>query len=107
MTDYVAALMYLVPDARISYTNVEVAYADIEWQDERPQPSQAECDAIWPQAHYELEHARVEQARRQRYTNETDGIFFAAQRADGDLTEWKAAVDAIKAELPYPVAPAA
>jgi hypothetical protein len=105
MTDYVAALMYLVPDARVSYRGLDVKYEEIEWQDERPQPSKAECDAIWPQASYEAEYARVEQARRTRYTNETDGIFFAAQRADGDLSAWIAAVDAIKAELPYPVAP--
>jgi hypothetical protein len=105
MTDYVQALMYLMPDARLSYTGLDVKYEDIEWQDERPQPSRGECDAIWPQANYELQYAQVEAARRQRYTNETDGVFFAAMRADGDLSEWIAAVDAIKAELPYPVAP--
>jgi hypothetical protein len=102
MTDYVQALMYLVPNALVSYTGVQVEYEAIEWLDERPQPSKAECEAIWPQANYELQHAQVEAARRQRYTNETDGVFFAAMRADGDLTEWKAAVEAIKAELPYP-----
>jgi hypothetical protein len=107
MTDYVQALMYLVPNALLSYTGTEVAYEAIEWQDERPQPSKAECDAIWPQAKYGLDYATTEFARKQRYTNETDGMFFAAQRGDGDLSEWIAAVDAIKAALPYPVAPKA
>jgi hypothetical protein len=32
-------------------------------------------------------------------------MLFAAQRDGGDLTEWRAAVDAIKAGLPYPTAP--
>jgi hypothetical protein len=29
-------------------------------------------------------------------------MFFAAQRDGGDLTEWTAAVNQIKADLPYP-----
>ena len=102
MTDYVAALVNLVPNALISYTGVVVDYEDSEWQDERPQPSRKECDDAWPQISYELEYSFVERARRERYTNETDGMFFAAQRGDGDLSEWIAAVDAIKADLPYP-----
>jgi hypothetical protein len=107
MTNYVQALMYLVPNALVSYTGVDVAYEDIEWLDERPQPTKEDCEAVWPQASYEAEYASVERTRRQRYTNETDGMFFAAQRTGGDLTEWIAAVDAIKAELPYPEAPSA
>lgn len=105
MTDYVAALMHLVPDARISYTGLNVKYEKIEWQDDRTQPSKADCDAVWPQAKYELDYAAVEFSRRARYESETDGMFFAAMRAGGNLTEWVAAVDAIKAELPYPAAP--
>jgi hypothetical protein len=105
MTDYVATLVNLVPNANISYAGVEVAYEDIEWLDERPQPTKAECDAAWPQVDYELKYARVEYERRWKYTNETDGMFFAAQRDGGDLSEWIAAVDAIKAELPYPKPP--
>lgn len=102
MTDYVATLVALVPNALISYTGIEVDYDDIEWLDERTQPTRAECDAAWPQVEYELAYAQIELARRLRYTTETDGMFFDAMRSGGDLTEWTAAVDAIKAELPYP-----
>lgn len=104
MTNYPMIFTHLVPDAKIRYQGVEIAYEDVEWLDERPQPTKAECDAAWPQLNYEMEYARVEQTRRARYQAETDGMFFAAQRAGGDLTEWMAAVDAIKAELPYPEA---
>jgi hypothetical protein len=45
---------------------------------------------------------QVEAQRRARYQSETDGMFFAAQRDGGDLTEWQAAVNQIKADLPYP-----
>lgn len=105
MTNYVAALVNLVPDALISYTGLDVPYESIEWQDSRPMPTKAACEAAWPEIEYELAYASIERARRDRYQKETDGMFFAAQRADGDLTAWAAAVDAIKSALPYPTAP--
>jgi hypothetical protein len=105
MTNYVATLVNLVPDALISYAGTEVSFESIEWQDSRPMPTKAECEAAWPQIEYQLTYASVERTRRERYQKETDGMFFAAQRTDGDLTAWNAAVDSIKAELPYPTAP--
>jgi hypothetical protein len=102
MEKYVSTLVALVPDAKISYTGLDVAYENIEWLDERPQPSKAECDAAWPQVEYDLTYASVEAARKRRYQNKTDGLFFAAQRDGGDLSAWTAAVEQIKAELPYP-----
>jgi len=105
MTNYVATLMHLVPNALLSYTGVEVDYDDIDWLDDRAQPTRKQCDDAWPQANYELTYSYVESMRRERYAKETDGIFFAAMRADQDLTEWIAAVESIKAELPYPEAP--
>jgi hypothetical protein len=102
MTNYVAALVNLVPNALISYTGTEVPYESIEWQDPRPMPTKAECDAAWPKIEYQLAYDSVERQRRERYMSETDGMFFAAQRAGGELTAWSAAVDSIKSELPYP-----
>jgi hypothetical protein len=102
MEKYVSTLVSLVPDAKISYTGLDVAYEDIEWLDERTQPSKAECDAAWPQVEYDLTYKGVEVNRKHRYQKETDGLFFAAQRNGGDLATWTAAVNAIKAELPYP-----
>jgi hypothetical protein len=79
-------------------------YATLVWDDANdiPMPTQAELDAAWPQVQYDREYAAVESARRARYEVETDGMFFAAQREGDPLDDWKAAVDAIKADLPYP-----
>jgi hypothetical protein len=103
MTDYPAVLNAIRPGAQFTLNGDD--YAGLTWLDDSPVPTQAELDAAWPQVQYEREYAQVEAQRRARYQAETDGMFFAAQRDGGDLTEWVAAVDAIKADLPYPTAP--
>jgi len=103
MTDYAAVLAAIRPGAQWTLSGDQ--YEGLTWLDDSPKPTQAELDAAWPQVQYDREHAQVEAARRARYQAETDGMFFAAQRDGGDLTEWVAAVDAIKADLPYPTAP--
>jgi hypothetical protein len=103
MIDYPAVLTALYPGAQWTLDGDD--YAGLTWLDDSPMPSQAELDAAWPQVQYEREYAAVEAARRARYQSETDGMFFAAQRDGDDLTAWVAAVDAIKADLPYPAAP--
>jgi hypothetical protein len=103
MTDYAAVLTAIRPGAIWSLDGDD--YAGLTWLDDSPVPTKAECDASWAQVQYDRDHAAVEAARRARYQAETDGMFFAAQRDGGDLTEWTAAVDAIKADLPYPTAP--
>jgi hypothetical protein len=105
MTDYPAALDSLRPGAQWTHNGAPDDYAGLTWLDDSPKASQAELDAAWPQVQYDREYASVEAQRRARYQAETDGMFFAAQRDGGDLTEWTAAVDAIKADLPYPTAP--
>jgi hypothetical protein len=103
MTDYAAALTVLYPGAEWTLNGDD--YAGLTWLSEGDAPTQAELDAAWPQVQYQRAYAAVEAARRARYQTETDGMFFAAQREGGDLTAWQAAVDAIKADLPYPEAP--
>ena len=103
MIDYVAVLGVIRPGAEWTLNGDD--YAGLTWLDDSPKPTQAELDAAWPTVQYDRDHAAVESARRARYQAETDGMFFAAQRDGGDLTEWTAAVDAIKADLPYPTAP--
>ena len=97
--DYAAILIAEYPDRRWS---VGEDYASLVMHDGGPKPTKANLDSKWAA----VEHARstkaVEEARRARYQAETDGMFFAAQRENGDLTEWQAAVDRIKADLPYP-----
>jgi hypothetical protein len=105
MTDYAAVLTVLYPGAEWSLNGD--SYDGLVWLSDSEMPSQSELDEAWPQVQYDREYAQVEAQRRERYQVETDGMFFAAQREGGDLTEWQAAVDAIKAELPYPMPPTA
>jgi hypothetical protein len=104
MTDYGAVLNAIRPDAQW-FLDGE-SYEGLTWLDDSPKPTKKMLDDAWPQVQYDREHARVEAARRARYQAETDGMFFAAQRDGGDLTAWQAAVDQIKADLPYPTPPA-
>jgi hypothetical protein len=103
MTNYVAVIEKLYPNA--FWTLEGDDYAGLTWLDDSPKPTKKTLDDAWPQVEYDREYARIEAARRARYQTETDGLFFAAQREGGDLTGWQAAVDAIKADLPYPDAP--
>jgi hypothetical protein len=80
-------------------------YSTLEMHDDGPKPTKKSLEDRYAQVAYEMEKAAVEQARRARYQAETDGMFFAEQRDGGDLTAWTAAVNQIKADLPYPEEP--
>ena len=101
--DYSAVLTAIRPGSLWSMTDND--YSTLDWQSDDPKPTQKTLDAAWPQVQYEREYAQVEQARRARYQAETDGIYMAAVRDDLPLDDWKAAVAAIKADLPYPEEP--
>ena len=103
MTDYPAVLAAIRPGAAWTLDGDE--YAGLTWLDDSPKPTKKTLDDAWPQVQYEREYAQVEQARRARYQAETDGMYMAAVRDDLPLDDWKAAVAAIKADLPYPEAP--
>jgi hypothetical protein len=102
-TDYAAVLTARYPDAEWKMDGD--TFPGLTWLSDGPAPTQAELDALWAEVAYERAYAQVEAARRARYQSETDGMFFAAQREGGDLTVWAAAVDQIKADLPYPSVP--
>ena len=104
MTDYAAVLKAIRPGSEWVLNGDD--YAGLTWLDDSPKPTKKTLDDAWAQVQYDREYARIEAARRARYQAETDGLFFAAQREGGDLTAWRVAVDAIKAELPYPEMPA-
>jgi len=103
MTDYAAVLNAIRPGSIWTLDGDD--YAGLTWLDESPKPTKKTLDDAWAQVQYDRAYAAVEAARRARYQAETDGLFFAAQREGGDLTVWQAAVDAIKADLPYPEMP--
>lgn len=47
MTDYARTISFVLPGAQFGIAGND--YALIEWMDARPQPTQAELDAAWPQ----------------------------------------------------------
>jgi hypothetical protein len=103
MTDYAAVLTAIRPGTQWSLDGD--LYEGLTWLDDSPKPTKKTLDEAWPQVDYDNQYSAVESARRARYQAETDGMFFAAQRDGEPLDAWKAAVDQIKAELPYPTAP--
>jgi hypothetical protein len=80
-------------------------YATLVMHDDGPKPTKKSLEDRYPAVAYQLDHAAVEAARRARYQAETDGLYFHAIRHDEPLDAWIAAVEAIKADLPYPEAP--
>ena len=103
MTDYSAVLAAIRPGAQWSLDGDD--YSGLTWLDDSPKPTKKTLDDAWPQVQYDNEYAAVEAQRRARYQAETDGMYMAAVREDLPLDDWKAAVAAIKADLPYPEAP--
>ena len=103
MVDYAAVLTAEYPDA--TWTLDGDDYAGLTWLSDTPKPTKAALDKKWPKVQHDREVARIAAARRARYQAETDGMFFAAQRDGSPLDAWQAAVDQIKADLPYPEAP--
>ena len=103
MTDYPAVLAAIRPGAEWSLNGDD--YSALTWLDDSPKPTKKTLDDAWPQVQYDNQYAAVEAARRARYQAETDGMYMAAVREDLPLDDWKAAVAAIKADLPYPDAP--
>ena len=103
MVDYAAVLTAEYPGAEWTLNGDD--YAGLTWLSDSPKPTKAALDKKWPKVQYDREVAAIAAARRARYQAETDGMFFAAQRDGAPLDAWQAAVDQIKADLPYPEAP--
>jgi hypothetical protein len=103
MTDYAAVLTAIRPGTL--WTLDGDTYAGLTWLDPSPKPTKKTLDDAWPHVQYDLAWQQIADERRARYQAKTDGMFFAAQRDNTDLTAWQAAVDQIKADLPYPEAP--
>jgi hypothetical protein len=102
MIDYAAILTAEYRGAEWTLDGDE--YAGLTWLSDSPKPTQAELDAAWPAVQAAQQHAAVQQARAARYRSETDPLFFKAQRGEDGITveDWQAAVDQIRADLPYP-----
>jgi hypothetical protein len=80
-------------------------YPTLVINDDGPKPTKKSLEDRWPQVAYDLEVARIKAERRARYAAETDGLYFEAMRADGNLDAWNAGTAQIRSELPYPEKP--
>ena len=101
MTNYVAAITDLVPNAKITYTGVNVDYEAIQWLDERPKPTKAECDARWVTLEVEMTNANMERSRQQAFRDEADPLFFGWQRGENSEQAWLDKVAEIRGRFPY------
>lgn len=101
--DYVAVLNAIRPGTAWSMDGTE--YDGLIWHDDSPKPTKKTLDDAWPTVEHDLAMDAVRAARQARYQDETDPLFMKAMRDEEDgvtLADWKAAVAAIKADLPYP-----
>ena len=103
MVDYAAVLAAEYPDAQWTLNGDD--YAGLTWLSDGPKPTKATLDKKWPKVQHDLEVARIQAERATRYRLEADPLFFKAQRDEATMAEWKALVDQIRADLPYPEAP--
>jgi hypothetical protein len=102
MTDYAAVLTAIRPGAEWSLNGDGF---DLTWLSEGEPPTQAECDAAWPQVQYDRQYAQVEQARHAAYITDADPLFFKWQRGTGTEQAWLDSVQAVKDANPYPQEP--
>jgi hypothetical protein len=105
MTDYAAVLEAIRPGAE--WTLDGDGYAGLTWLSDGPAPTQAECDAAWPQVQYDRAYEQVRNARHAAYAapDGPDAIFLQWQRGDATEQDWLDAVQAVKDSHPYPQEP--
>lgn len=105
-TNYAATLTYAFPGTLWTMDGTD--YDGINWLDETPKPTQSELDQAWPTVRHQLQVSTIRMERQGRYEAETDVLMAKALRGEEDgvtLADWTDAVNAIRAELPYPPAP--
>lgn len=105
MTDYASVLASLRPGAEWSLDAND--FRTLAWYSDGAPPTQAECDAAWPQVQYDRAYAQVEQARHAAYIADADPLFFQWQRGTGTEQEWLDAVQAVRDAHPYSDPPGA
>ena len=102
MTDYAAVLTAEYPGREWSLNSND--YATLVMHDGGPKPTKATLDSKWAAVSKQRDIDAVRAERARLYREETDGLFFEAQRGEGSVTldDWKAAVQAIKDSHPWP-----
>lgn len=77
-------------------------YDGLVWLDDSEKPSKEALESQYSQVLYEIEYKKVEEARRDAYTKNSDPIFFSYQRGEATKEDWELAVQEIKLANPYP-----
>ena len=105
MTDYALVLSREYPGREWSLNGND--YATLTMHDDGPKPTKAKLDSLWPKVERDVELDSIRAAREARYRHETDPMFMKVQRGEDGVTldDWKAAVEQIRADLPYPEEP--
>jgi hypothetical protein len=98
--NYGKAFNELLPGAKWVLSGAD-EWANYEWYDERPQPSQAECDAIIPTLLANFEYQKVSDQRRNAYEIEADPLFFVWQRGEGTEQAWLDKIVEIRDRFPH------
>lgn len=95
MITKIQALASIRPSAKWSWTGDN--YADIEWLDQsQSKPTEKEINDELVRLQ-EAEPAKIaEQNRLTAYRNESDPLFFKAQRGEATMDEWKSKIAEIK-----------
>lgn len=96
--DITAALRHLRPGAQWSIPADSTDATSVIWHDGAKPVTQAELDAAMALPDLALIAAQ----RATAYAAEADPIFFAAQRGEATIDEWKAKVAEIRKRYPKP-----
>lgn len=99
MITKIKALVSIRPGAEWSWSGDD--YANLEWLDQKQnKPTEKEINDELAKLQ-STEPARIaEQNRLMAYRNESDPLFFKAQRGEATLDDWKAKVAEIKLRYP-------
>ncbi len=102
--DYALVLTYHPDYAGRLWGMNDNDYATLVMADNGPKPTKAALESRYDAVALERDTAAVRNERARLYREETDGLFFEAQRGEGSVTldDWKAAVQAIKDSHPWP-----
>lgn len=99
---YARAFSFLVEQPKWVCRGDGDVYANYQWCDERPQPTEAECDDALPAILLDEERRQVAANRQAAYAAESDPLFFRWQRGEATEADWLAKVAEIRNRYPEP-----
>jgi chlorite dismutase len=76
------------------------SYDGLIWNSNSKKPTKDELDSFWDEIQKEQSNISVNRKRIDAYRNESDPLFFKAQRGEATMQEWQAKVAEIKARFP-------